>query len=222
MFSRQHGMTLLELTVVLLVLIALAGVVIPYTADEGGRTACIATDATLANVRDAILGGTAGVGYLSDLGAYPDSPLNDLFTQPAGAFPFNPTTGRGWRGPYVQGGAAADNMLGHLSNRFTDASQSYVATPVASGQSVVPDSFLSPACASGDCRSPILLQVPTGGTLCGQTTAVANPSDYVRLVSAGPDGVLDTALNDAHACARNDDRVLFLRMADPVGNANCS
>ncbi|MDT8407041.1 MAG: hypothetical protein RQ715_07305 [Methylococcales bacterium] len=42
-----------------------------------------------------------------------------------------------------------------------------------------------------------------------------------RLVSAGPNGVLDTAIADTDASNRNDDRMLFLRRPDTGKNLSC-
>ena len=53
--------------------------------------------------------------------------------------------------------------------------------------------------------SPIIIQWPTGDTT----------GTYVRLVSAGPNGKIDTALTDLPASSRGDDVVLFLRQALP-------
>jgi hypothetical protein len=46
-------------------------------------------------------------------------------------------------------------------------------------------------------------------------------NDCARLVSAGPNGMLETALADADASGRGDDRVLFIGRADPGRNRSC-
>lgn len=214
----QRGLTLLELAVVLFILIALAGLSTPYLAGESLRTACIATDASLAGVREAITGGSAGTGYLNDLGDLPHytdtsgvrhDTLHFLFSdriiigadtftandRSLASLPFNPVTGRGWRGPYLQGGM------------------------VNAGIAVVRDAW--PARAAVDLQIPV--QDADGNSVndC-LDRGYASPNDCARLVSAGPDGIFQTTLTDLDAAARNDDRILFLRMADPVGNANCS
>jgi prepilin-type N-terminal cleavage/methylation domain-containing protein len=63
----QHGMTLLELSVVLLILIALAGLAVPYVGGTGRTAMCQATDATMQTVKEAIMSGAAGNGYYADL-----------------------------------------------------------------------------------------------------------------------------------------------------------
>ncbi|WP_152555699.1 hypothetical protein [Methylomarinum vadi] len=69
---NQSGMTLMELTVVLLILIALAGLAIPYVGGTGRMAMCQATDATMLAVKEAIMGGASGPGFYGDLlGEYP-------------------------------------------------------------------------------------------------------------------------------------------------------
>ena len=53
--KQQTGVTLLELTVVLLVLVALAGVAIPYLGGTSSTALCNATDVTMQNVKKAIM-----------------------------------------------------------------------------------------------------------------------------------------------------------------------
>lgn len=208
---HQRGMSLLELSVVLLILAGLAGMALPYLGGAGRTAACQATDATLATVRDAIIGSGATPGYLSDMGDFPyyldtsmtprHDTLHFLFANSLsiGAttyyanglaagdsrLQFNPATRRGWHGPYLLNGVTI------------------------AGQSAVLDSFHPPQC-TGDCRSPVILQLPGGN------------ASYARLVSVGPDGVLQTVLTDLAASSRGDDRVLFLQMADPGRNQPCA
>lgn len=90
-YYLQRGMTLLELTVVLLIMIALAGTVVPYVMDAGRTAQCQATDATMQAVKAAIMGGSSGSGYYTDLlGQYPrdryvdtqgdSDPTNDIYS----------------------------------------------------------------------------------------------------------------------------------------------
>ncbi|PKM09905.1 MAG: hypothetical protein CVV06_18465 [Gammaproteobacteria bacterium HGW-Gammaproteobacteria-10] len=58
----QKGFTLLELAVVLLVLVVLAGLAMPYIGGTGRMAMCRATDATLQTVKQAIMGGAVGSG----------------------------------------------------------------------------------------------------------------------------------------------------------------
>lgn len=109
---RQTGMTLIELTVVLLVLIGLAGVAIPYVSGTSRMALCQATDASMQAVKTAIMGGGANAGfYMDTLGYFPkatksttaDYNLRYLFEQ--STWPtYKPKTAVGWRGPYLMGG----------------------------------------------------------------------------------------------------------------------
>ena len=217
-------MTLIELTIVLLVLVALAGLAVPYVADTGRAAACETTDASLAAVRDAIMGSGVAAGFYGDLGYLPSS-VNDLFNNtnitPANLQTYNPVTRRGWHGPYVLNGTVADSgLISRLNGNF--ANTAYLNPLLIAGQSVILDNFHPPQC-SGDCRSPVVLQVPTANTdasACAGLTVSGN--NYARLVSAGPNGILESKLDDAGACGRGDDRVLFLQTPDPGSNQPCS
>ncbi len=92
-------MTLIELTVVLLILTALAGLAIPYVAGTGAYAQCTATEASMVTIRNAIVGSYEQPGYFEDMGGLPGN-LDELIMQ-GGQADFNPVTRRGWRGPYV-------------------------------------------------------------------------------------------------------------------------
>jgi type II secretory pathway pseudopilin PulG len=208
----QTGMTLLEITVVLLILIALAGMVVPYVNITSGTATCQATDATLQAVRQAIMGGAAGPGYYADtLGSYPkasqtstDTAYNLKYLFEKGSWDeYNPKTGVGWRGPYLMTGISLADKT-KLATHFSSAT--YVHA-LANGDSIVTDGW----------GRPIILQVP------------ATCQDCARLVSAGPgtglglpDADIDTAIEgNEGAEVRGDDRVLFLKIADPGNNKRC-
>ena len=213
-------MTLMEITVVLLILIALAGMVVPYVNITSGSATCQATDATLQAVKQAIMGGKAGPGYYADtLGAYPkasqpstDTAYNLKYLFEKGLWDdYNPKTGVGWRGPYLMTGISLADKT-KLAAHFS--SDTYVHA-LADGDSIVMDGW----------GRPIVLQVPTS---CSIST---NPTDCARLVSAGPgtgiglsDADIDTKIEDNEkAEVRGDDRVLFLKIPDPYdkGNTSC-
>jgi type II secretory pathway pseudopilin PulG len=71
---RMRGVTLIELAVVLLVLIALAGLLMPSVQNASGSAQCVATDASLVAIRDAIMGTGGQPGFLSDMGSFPKHP----------------------------------------------------------------------------------------------------------------------------------------------------
>ncbi len=131
--ANMAGLTLIELAVVMLILVALAGMLMPLIQNTGPTAQCVATDASLVAIRDVLLG--VG-GYRSDLGKLPsmDNPTNSLYrassltdlyinntdaNNPSVIQTFNATTQRGWRGPYMTGGMTctifAKALSGHLS-----------------------------------------------------------------------------------------------------------
>ncbi len=215
--TMQSGMTLLEITVVLLILIALAGMVVPYVSITSGTATCQATDATLQAVRQAIMGGAAGPGYYADtLGFYPkasqastDTAYNLKYLFEKGSWDeYNPKTGVGWRGPYLMSGISLADKT-KLAAHFSSATYAHA---LADSDNIVNDGW----------GRPIILQVPA-------TCSVSpNSSDCARLVSAGPgtgpslsDADIDTTIADDRADSRSDDRVLFLKIADPGNNKRC-
>ncbi len=231
----QQGLSLLELVIVLLILVALSGLVLPMFQETPKYAQCVATRSSMKAIRDAIMGNIDGPGYLADLGEFPvsiaalstktDYCVGDLTkTTPATCTAagntwktlpvFNPVIGMGWRGPYLQdfstGSAAA--LTGGNFNATT-----HVLPVINPTDAVILDSFPHGASA----RRPIVLQnpgddSPTDGNDCSIDVAGAiSPDDCIRLVSAGSDGVLNTSLADAKASARGDDVVLYLKIADP-------
>jgi type II secretory pathway pseudopilin PulG len=224
--TMQSGMTLLEITVVLLILIALAGLVVPYVGGTGGAAMCKATDATLQAVRQAIMGGAAGPGYYADtLGYYPkasqastDTAYNLKYLFEQGSWDeYNPKTGVGWRGPYLLTGSVINSPLnasfGTVFNPDTPATTAYVHVDITTDTgSQVFDGW----------HRPIILQIPYFDN--------APQPDYARLVSAGPGSGLksDEAAIDITIQSRGDkdsyrgdDRVLFLKIPDPGSNRSC-
>jgi type II secretory pathway pseudopilin PulG len=222
--TMQSGMTLLEITVVLLILIALAGLVVPYVGGTGGAAMCKATDATLQAVRQAIMGGAAGPGYYADtLGYYPkasqastDTAYNLKYLFEQGSWDeYNPKTGVGWRGPYLLTGSVINSPLnasfGTVFNPDTPATTAYVHVDITTdtGEHVF-DGW----------HRPIILQIPYFDN--------APQPDYARLVSAGPgsglksdEAAIDTTIQSSDASNRDDDRVLFLKIPDPGNNSSC-
>jgi len=96
----RTALTLLELVVVVTILVALACLVVPLTAGTTDHARRTATRATQAAIVQAIMGAPGSVGFYADLGHFPADPA-DLLTKPAGSPDYDPTTGRGWRGPYL-------------------------------------------------------------------------------------------------------------------------
>lgn len=211
------GFTLLEAAVVVLILAAVAGIVIAMTGEAGESGRRDATWASMVRIREAALG-----RYFSDIGAPPHS-IADLLRRRTNPLPEVPQVpldgiGPGWRGPYL-------HPTGALYAE--DATRGFRAEygPSATGLPA------APAIRDGWGR-PIVLQIPNsvlqGPDSRGFFRLSFRPIDlaHARLVSAGPDGVIDTPHRDEDALAPatdalfpsrsqcGDDGVLYLRQAD--------
>ncbi|MCG8650317.1 MAG: prepilin-type N-terminal cleavage/methylation domain-containing protein [Pirellulales bacterium] len=197
---RASGFTLVELVIVLLVMAALAGMMIPMIASfrsidtpTGKKSAeQIATESTLNRIRNAILGNNSVAGYWSDMAhrraTFPVN-LSPLFIQPGSVPHYNPVTQIGWRGPYL-----------HSTGQD------------ASGNPTMIDAW----------GNPILLQADFDGD--GTVGELELP--FVRLVSLGEDEILQATatpqnmMPGADASTQltltesGDDVVMFLRTAD--------
>ena len=129
---NRNGFTLIELTLVVLLVGCLAAFAAVRLGNAAGRARLRAAEAGLHAIRDAILGTPGAPGHLRDLGSVPGySPAllrignllasTNLYgmgdarldapgtpapgTAPASAFlSWDAAAGRGWRGPYLSGG----------------------------------------------------------------------------------------------------------------------
>ena len=235
--ALQNGMTLIELTVVFVILVAMAGLAMPAIRGTHDMAMCQATDATLQAVKQAIMGGAAGTGYYADtLGEYPkttqglttaDYSLDYLFNTPGHWNKYNPKTGVGWRGPYLQGGGLlGTERAAALHNSFG----AYDAATNPDGKAHIDHRVTTITQVFDAWGRPIILQIP-------YDTATTHPTpqpEYARLVSAGPTlslAVIDTKIQyDSsvdplpNAADRKNDRVLYLKMPDPLpgGNKPCN
>lgn len=247
--TLQQGMTLLELSVVLLVLTALAGLAVPYVGGIGSTAMCQTTDATMQAVKEAIMGGKGGAGFYGDmLGQLPHDRyfatgygLNYLFTRDDGLDndgDSNPPSSDGktnvdpddeWRAYNAKTGVGwrgpylqSGGVLSSESIVSLDNSfDSYNATTNPNGKAHINHRSATVTQVFDAWRRPIILQVPA---TCSMST---DPSDCARLVSAGSgsglapgDAIIDTSITDEAASSRNDDRVLFLKIPDPRAGAN--
>ncbi|MCC5844402.1 MAG: type II secretion system protein GspG [Verrucomicrobia bacterium] len=106
----KKGLTLLELVVVLVVLVALSGIVLSRLGGDGLRVrgpdgqersgAELVTITNLQRLRDILVGTPDQPGYLQDVGALPEN-LEALITRPDGVPVFDRASRSGWNGPYL-------------------------------------------------------------------------------------------------------------------------
>ncbi|MGX2038967.1 hypothetical protein ACWJKU_02370 [Methylocaldum sp. MU1018] len=232
-FRARRRMSLSERAAVLTIVSASIGVTMSFVHGGDFAAECAATDAGLIAVRAAILGVPARLGYRADVGEIPHS-IHDLFDPASLLLPlhaFDPATGRGWHGPYLRDGVRIDVRKAHCSFSDDSCGSGRFINGLANGDMGVLDGFRhhAPECTNSDaeryCRNPIVLQIPCDDKnrngACGDREDMWLPGN-ARLVSAGPDGVLETALTDYNAGSRGDDRVLYLQMGDPGGgNRKC-
>jgi prepilin-type N-terminal cleavage/methylation domain-containing protein len=205
----RRGLTLVELVFVVAILAILAAAVIPAASSFINNGKSAAAQATLLRVREAIVGGATGSdggGYRADTGGKLPNKVADLLTNPfPGTDPlsvFDRDTGLGWRGPYITSGTGTYVL---------NPARGFTAAYGNAGDLTVLDPW----------GNPVVLQYPTAG-------AASDREPYARLVSAGPDGILQTppdalALDSASvqrpwpattAAVRGDDLVLFLNRGD--------
>lgn len=209
--KKLSGFTLIELTVVLLVLIALAGLAIPYVSGTSQKALCDATDVSMQNIKKVIMERY----YLDTLGYFPKNTKNTvanydlkyLFTKPSDAAwqSFDIDSQTGWRGAYLESGvnvAAAPNSSFEQSsgNVHTDITGTQVLD--AWGRPIIIQVFCSDSTytTEADCKSN-------------------NETWFARLVSAGAEGSIDTSIGGDIA---GDDRLLYLNQPTPTNNTNPS
>jgi hypothetical protein len=126
----------------------------------------------------------------------------DLLRAPAGAPTWSPATRTGWNGPYL-------HVTG--ATYAVDATRGFTSVYGSDGDPTLMDGW----------RNPIVLQIPSWSG-----AGSPDPVDvrHARLVSAGPDGVVQTPTSDAAAApgtarfpsrsACGDDVVVYLQVAD--------
>ncbi|MEO1129385.1 MAG: type II secretion system protein [Planctomycetota bacterium] len=241
--GARTALTLIELLVVLVILIGIAALMVPIFSDlgirafKGGRKLTpseLVTLSTMNAVEEAIMGSASMPGYFKDMKDYPrpdanlggqpyncgsagfaqrpDHPqLRYLFINPrtetdssvaAGDnLGWDPVLKRGWRGPYLAAGSAGRYQV--------DSSRGF-STVYGDEIDIFCNDDGDPAPLDG-WGNPIIIQ-----ELVVQEGPVTR--DYTRLVSAGPNGVIDVDPLDPEALDFVDDVVLFLRIPDPVAD----
>lgn len=219
--ARRYGLTLVELIVVLTILVALGGLIIPLVSSLGDDSCETATRAALRRVRDVIVGaegyastmkyvldsnGSDVIGYGSGLpwpseddisnGRSNHPQLAFLFNiQPEGIAEYKTISRTGWRGPYIEI-SSAGRYSADAANGFTAAYGN--------------DEDPTPLDGWGN---PIVLQLPDDEP----SDVTESELEAVRLVSAGVDGIIDTPADELTptVAQKGDDLVMYLRMEDP-------
>jgi len=234
------GFTLIELLLVVAILAAMAGLVIPMFSESQENTTHQIADVTLSNIREALNGAATKPGYLSDMKYVPGYSLVDdgssstvdfhlghlvdraLFE--SSAFAFNTETRRGWRGPYVQNELIVQNINELRRGQFPDPTDKRTAADTTFGSRGFNNTTYGTVGdrAIGDhWGNPIVVQVPSASATLPTTELRLR---FARLVSAGPNGVLETPLNPlagmvvvsgaVNTAARGDDIILFIQRTD--------
>ncbi|MDG2222250.1 MAG: type II secretion system protein [Rubripirellula sp.] len=113
--AMRRGFSLIELSIVVLVLAILSGIVVPLlgglnqistpTGTKSDKE--IITETTMRSIRDAILGSETKPGAWADLGhrpqLFPTDPIQLVAENHPLVGAFDPVTKIGWRGPYLRG-----------------------------------------------------------------------------------------------------------------------
>ncbi|MEM9419131.1 MAG: hypothetical protein AAGA25_08810 [Planctomycetota bacterium] len=233
---RGHwGLTLVELIVVLVVLVALGGLIVPLFSDLGGEAQDEATRATMSQVAETIVGpggyvevmkfarNAADTEFIGEATGLPwPSPaeiaggranhpqLHYLFEQPTDLFDYDPSATAtqyydplnriGWRGEWLSAVTATPYDSGVFSTTYGEGD----------GRDGAGDDDLAPLDGWGN---PVVIQLPnvTAGSFTDEEIG------HVRLVSAGPDGEIDTPTTvlTPTLTQKDDDVVLYLYREDP-------
>lgn len=229
----SRGLTLLELLIVLTILVALGTLIVPTMGYLGRRSQTLAARENLYRLQDLIVN-----RYWADMGELPrpavdetgavletgreDHPqLRYLFVNPDRAAdtndPFiyqksvNMLSGRTWQGPY----------LSHTGARYTVTDESLDGSGTGFTDRYGLDD--DPAVLDAWGR-PIVLQVPDENATDmpngnGEFTPEQIRRLHARLVSAGPNGRIETPIDRLMPteAERGDDIVLFLFRYDEYG-----
>jgi competence protein ComGC len=165
----RRALTLIELVVVLTILVALAGLVVPRLFATGDQARIVATDASLVEIRKAVERFWIDCKFDADqlLDAERRLRLSDLLTPRPGFRVFDPRVpdaNVGWNGPYLEP-SGVYRITGTTAEDYTDLYGE-------EGELAVLDAW----------QRPFVIQE------FDSNVPVGLPRD-VRIVSAGPDGL---------------------------------
>lgn len=196
---RSAGFTMIELMSVLSIMVVAAAVIIAKSEVTVDKAKVDATRVSLMNLRDACTGTPEHPGFLTDCGETPRQ-IVDLFRYPpclpSGAFIpyYDPRTRYGWNGPYLL------RETGRFPNNFTNGYTPAYGTPNDPG---ILDAW----------GRAVIIQHPAGNW------SLKTSEQYCRLISAGPDGVINTSITQLSPDINNrshvgDDIVVYLFRAN--------
>lgn len=218
-YSDRRGLTLFELMLVLGILLILSTLVIPVVSGHLSQSRKDVTWQSLRRVRDVVMN-----TFFDDMGQRLPRPglsglragrmnhpqLCYLFVNPKTHEDddlltmeydtnYDPISRRGWRGPYLQHEGGGFEYAEDEEDEEGGFTRRYGET----GDPAVMDGW----------GNPILLQEPDDD---GDGLIDFDEARHVRLVSAGPNGIVDTKPDEMFPvlAARGDDLVLFLRIAE--------
>lgn len=233
----RHGFSLLEMILVVTILALVVTLISPSLLTTRNTAEQITAQASMKAIREAIVGSEGRPGYLEDMRRVPGFSfaslrLGDLLAPltDAAQIPFDPASGRGWRGPYIRNVASVRNthldrmgMFPSAGDRrfeedltFLDRGFFVAAHPAAYSPYALPG---DPALAD-PWGNPLILQMPNE-TAFSRPVTEEERFRYARIVSAGPDGILQSPPDvlagrgaEEALSLRGDDLVLFLNRAD--------
>jgi len=201
----MRGMTLIELSVVLLVLVSLAGLTLPTLLSTVDTSECNASDVTLQNIRSAILGTPTTPGFLGDMNRMPYA-LSELVSCPT-CTQYNKQSNHGWRGPY-------------LSNGYVDQFR----TALSPGSNV--RLLVEYNGANNSCYYFLLSNGPNGQTDTNLSATAISSAESCSNISSNTISKLNTFgvnyLDNTTVWSRGDDRLLFIETVDPGTNSSCN
>ena len=194
--TQRVGLTLVELVVVLAILVALAGLATPRLMSTAVTARQTATHASAVEIRDAVTQLWSDCKYqIEGRRIQLDYVLTD--ERPDLLLDFDVNAGLGWRGPYLQ----SDGR-----RYIVDAASGFTSVYGDASQLAVRDGYVNQdydGDGNDESGSPFVIQEPTLVNLDSQSLAytIGEPRE-VRVVSAGPNGILE--IDEANFAAQLD------------------